>query len=105
MQVRYDERVATYIGLEPCAVAREGGGEASVEEHTGQPLSLAKILIPGAETPLRMRKATRVGARKRASRRPGVVEEPGMCGNSLLGNREIPRLTRRNKQLWYASGR
>jgi RNA-directed DNA polymerase len=28
-----------------------------------------------------------------------------MCGNSLLGNREIPRLTRRNKQLWYASGR
>ena len=26
-----------HIGPEPCAVAREGGGEASVEEHTGQP--------------------------------------------------------------------
>ena len=29
--------------------AREGDGEASVGEHTGQPLSLAKILIPGAD--------------------------------------------------------
>ena len=27
-----------------------------------------------------------------------------MCGSSLFGNREISRLTRRNKQLWYASG-
>ena len=49
MQVRYDEGVANHIGLEPCADAREGGGEASVEEHTGQPLSLVKILIPGAD--------------------------------------------------------
>ena len=30
MQVRYDEGVANHIGLEPSAVAREGGGEASV---------------------------------------------------------------------------
>ena len=49
MQVRSDEGVANHIDLEPCAAAREGGGEASVEEHTGQPLSLAKILIPGAD--------------------------------------------------------
>ena len=49
MQVRYDEGVANHIGPEPCAVARKGGGEASVGEHTGQPLSLAKILIPGAD--------------------------------------------------------
>ena len=40
MQVRYDEGVANHIGPEPCAVAREGDGEASVGEHTGQPLSL-----------------------------------------------------------------
>ncbi len=61
MQVRYDEGVANHIDLDPCAVAREGGGEASVEEHTGQPLSLQRFLsrVP---TPLRMRKATRVGA-------------------------------------------
>ena len=29
MQVRCDEGVATHIGPEPCAVAREGAGEAS----------------------------------------------------------------------------
>ena len=61
MQVRYDEGVANHIDLEPCAVAREGGGEASVEEHTGQPLSLVKIVIPGADA-VAMRKATRMGA-------------------------------------------
>ena len=49
MQVRHDEGVATHIGLEPCAVVRKDGGEASVGEHTGQPLSLAKIYIPGAD--------------------------------------------------------
>ena len=48
MQVRYDEGVANHIGLEPCAVAREGGGEASVEEHIGQPLS-RESLDPGAD--------------------------------------------------------
>jgi hypothetical protein len=39
VQVRYDEGVANHIGPEPCAVAREGVGEASVGEHTGQPNS------------------------------------------------------------------
>lgn len=48
MQVRYDEGVAIHIGPEPCVVAREGGGEASVGERIGQPLSLEKI-IPGAD--------------------------------------------------------
>ena len=47
MQVRYDEGVAIHIDLEPCAVACEGGSEASAEEHIGQPLSPAKI--PGAD--------------------------------------------------------
>ena len=49
MQVHRDEGIANHIGPEPCGVTREGGGEASVEEHTGQPLSLVKILIPGAD--------------------------------------------------------
>ena len=38
------------MGPEPCAVVRKDGGEASVGERTGQPLSLAKIVIPGADT-------------------------------------------------------
>ena len=46
MQVRYDEGVANHISLEPCAVAREGGGEASVEEHTGEPLQRFLSRVP-----------------------------------------------------------
>ena len=38
MEVRYDEGVANHIGPEPCAITREGGGEASAGE-AGQPLS------------------------------------------------------------------
>ena len=39
VQVRSDEGVATRIGPEPCAITREGEGEASVGERIGQPLS------------------------------------------------------------------
>ena len=49
VQVRYDEGVAIHIDPEPCAVACKGGSEASAEEHIGQPLSPAKIHIPGAD--------------------------------------------------------
>jgi len=49
VQVRHDEGVAIHIDLEPCAVACEGGSEASAGDHIGQPLSLVKIHIPGAD--------------------------------------------------------
>jgi hypothetical protein len=39
VQVHYDEGVAARIGPEPCAGLREGVGEASAGERTGQPLS------------------------------------------------------------------
>jgi hypothetical protein len=39
VKVHHDEGVAIHIGPEPCAVARKGGGEASVGERIGQPLS------------------------------------------------------------------
>ena len=40
MQVHLGEGVAIRTGPEPCAVTREGGGEASAGEHIGQPLSV-----------------------------------------------------------------
>ena len=49
MQVRHDEGVAIRIDHEPCAVVRKGYSEAPVGECIGQPLSLAKILILGAD--------------------------------------------------------
>jgi hypothetical protein len=42
-----DEGVANHIGPEPCAVACKGGGEASVGESIGQPLSLENYLLLG----------------------------------------------------------
>ena len=49
MQVRRDEGVAIRIDPEPCAVVRKDDSEASVGERIGQPLSLAKIHILGAD--------------------------------------------------------
>ncbi len=49
MQVHHGEGVAFRTGLEPCAVTREGGGEASAGEHIGQPLSRENLSNPGAD--------------------------------------------------------
>ena len=49
MQVHCDEGIANHIGPEPCAVAREGIGEASVGDRIGQPLSREIDVIPGAD--------------------------------------------------------
>ncbi len=49
MQVRHDEGVAIRIDPEPCAAVRKGDSEASVGVRIGQPLSLVKIRILGAD--------------------------------------------------------
>ena len=92
MQVRYDEGIAHHIGPEPCMSVREGRGEASAEDRTGQPLS-RESYISQVPTLLNGRKAKRTGAPSRAPGRPGVVGDPGMCGRSLRGNRDISRST------------
>ena len=52
MQVRCDEGVATHIGPKPCAVVREGIGEASAGDRIGQPLSRESEREPGADAVL-----------------------------------------------------
>ena len=88
MKVRYDEGVAIRIGPEPCVGVRENAGEASVGERIGQPSS-RESYISRAPTALSSRKAKRAGTLSRVSAWPGVVPDPGMCGRSLYGNREI----------------
>ena len=88
VKVRHDEGVANRIGPEPCVGVREGVGEVSAGERTGQPLSRENY-ISRAPTALSSRKAKRTGASSQVTAWPGVVPDPGMCGRSLYGNREI----------------
>ena len=87
MQVRRDDGVAIHIGPEPFVVVRKGGGEASVGERIGQPLSLVKIHILGADAVAKAEGNTdgRVSASACATRRGRrtwhvwklVAREPG----------------------------
>jgi hypothetical protein len=92
VRVRNVEGLAIHSGPESCAVIREGFGEALTGVRAGQPLSRER-LISRAPTRFETWKATRRGALLRASPRPDVVVDPGMCGRSLHGNREILGLT------------
>ena len=49
MKVHCDEDLASHIGPESCAGAREGVGEALTGECVGQPLSRERVLFPGAD--------------------------------------------------------
>jgi hypothetical protein len=49
VRVRRDEGLAIRIGPEPCAVVREGAGEASAGERAGQPLSRESDNTQGAD--------------------------------------------------------
>ena len=91
MQVLYGEGVAIHTGPEPCAVSREGLGEASAGDRAGWPSSRERALSR-APTGLPTWKATRIAALSRATVRSGVVRDPSMHGRFLIGNREISSL-------------
>jgi hypothetical protein len=91
VKVHYDEGIAIHIGPEPCVGIREDAGEASAGEHTGQPWSRENLIIPGADV-LEITEGNMDGSVMRAPARPGVVEDPGMCGSSLHGSREVSGL-------------
>lgn len=91
MKVLYDEDLASHIGPEPCAVSREGQGEASAGDRAGWPSS-RESAFSRTPTGLPTWKATRIAASSRATMRSGVVRDPSMHGRSLFGNREISSL-------------
>jgi hypothetical protein len=102
VEVRRDDGVATHISPEPCVAVREGCSEASVGEHTGQPLSPAKIHIPGADAVAKVEGDTdrRVSASAwtaRRGRRPWhvwklVAREPGGPTSDQARRRVLVRI-------------
>jgi hypothetical protein len=88
VRVHYDEGIAIHIGPEPCGGTREGIGEASAGDRAGQPLSRESSVIPDADAFPTAEGNTDEGVS--ASPRT-EVQDPGMYGRSLTGNREISR--------------
>ena len=68
-------------------VLREAGGEIP---PAYSPAKARWFRVP---TWSKSRKAKWTGVLSLAPAQPGVVEDPGMCGRSLYGNREISRVT------------
>ena len=98
MEVSYVEGVANHNGPESCGAAREGGDEALTGERTGRVLSREIHALSRKRQVLRDADAVELGGRQYRMRRhrkahpdPARSETPSMCGNTLCGNREIPR--------------
>jgi hypothetical protein len=91
VRVPYGEGVAIRIGPEPCVGTREGVGEASVGERIGQLWSRESKIVSGADV-VEITEGEMDGSVIASTAQPGVVGDPGMCGRSLCGNREISGL-------------
>lgn len=100
MKVSYVEGVANHNGPESCVVARESGDEALTGERTGRVLSREIHSLSRERQVLRDADAVGKGGRQHWAHRhrevcpdPARSETPSMYGNTLCGNREIPRLS------------
>ena len=100
MKESYVEGLASHGGPESCVCTREGAGEALTGVRAGRVLSRE---INAPQRRLRVvRGAEALGLRRRphwccrigeAVLDPARSETPRTRGNTLLGNREIPRST------------
>jgi len=92
MQEPYGEGLATHSGPESCGRRRKTALEALTGVRAGWPLSLERISprVPTASTRSEGNTGWVVIARPFPG--PAGSETPCTRGNSLYGNREIPRL-------------
>ena len=91
MQVSYSEGLANRTDPESCVGVREDAGEALTGERIGQSSSREKDFKPDADA---LDNAEgNIGWSDIASAiQSGVVRDPGMCGSSSFGNREVSDL-------------
>jgi len=100
MQASHVEGIANHNGLESCGGVRKDDGKALTEECTGRVLSREMHALPRKRQALRDADAVGVGGRQYRVHRhrkvhadPARSQAPSMYGNTLRGNREIPRLS------------
>jgi hypothetical protein len=93
MKEPHGEEVATHTDPEPCAVVREGGGEALEGARAGRVWSRENQRLRDAD-------AIGSGGRQHRSRRyrevgmnPARSESPSTHGSISHGSREVPRLS------------
>ena len=100
MQASHVEGIANHNGLESCGGVRKDDGKALTEDCTGRVLSREMHALPRKRQALRDADAVGVGGRQYRVHRhrkvhadPARSQAPSMYGNTLRGNREIPRLS------------
>ena len=98
MQESYGEGLATHIGPESCVSVRKGAGEALTGVRAGRVLSRVSNAPLQMQRALRGADAVEISGRQHLRRRFGKTlrdlarsQTPSMCGNTLRGNREVPR--------------
>ena len=96
MKESYSEGVANHTGLGSYAGIREGVGGTLIEEHAGRVLSREIVQQnQGADGVLEHGRQHRLQRKLMVQMDPARSETPGMYGNILSGNWEIPQLSAR----------
>ena len=98
MKESYGEGLATHTDPESCVIARKGEGEALAGARAGWVLSREIHAPLRKQWALRDADAVEISGRQhprcrfgKAPRDPARSETPRMYGNTLRGNREVPR--------------
>jgi len=90
MKELYAEGLASHSGPESCACSRKGTGEALTGVRTGRVLSCEIRRNQGADTVAMCGRPHGDVHYGECIIDPAQSETPGMCGNSMRENREIP---------------
>ncbi len=88
MKESYGEGLANHTSLESCGSCSNASAEALTEGSTGGLLS-SEITNPRVPTTWFGWEGNMYCSAMRAAIQPGGVLEPGMCGHSLRGNRDL----------------
>ena len=94
MKESYSEGIANHTGLGSYAGNRKGAGGTLIEVRAGRVLSREMSQRnQGADDVLKIGRQHRLQRRLMLQKDPARSETPGMHGNNLDGNWEIPRLS------------